>query len=132
MSTDTGPVIVVDDDDAVRQSLKFVLEIEGLQVRAYCDGAQLLAEPNMPTQGCLIVDYNMPGMNGIELVEHLRTRHVDLPAILMTGRISDHIRRKAGKAGFNQVIEKPLQDDSLVETIRTALASKHLALRDIP
>ncbi|MBM6583407.1 response regulator [Microvirga sp. BT689] len=62
MTTITGPVIVVDDDAAVRQSLKFALEQEGFEVRLYEDGAQLLADGALPLTGCLVVDLTMPGM----------------------------------------------------------------------
>jgi FixJ family two-component response regulator len=119
-----GQVIVVDDDAAVRNSLKFALELEGLTVSAYEDGDALLAERTLPDKGCLVVDYYMPAMNGVDLVKSLRRRHVDLPAILITAKATDAMRRSAAQAGFRQVLEKPLEDSSLLDSIRGALESK--------
>jgi two-component system response regulator FixJ len=122
MSTNTGPVMVVDDDDAVRQSLQFALELEGLEVQAYGSGAQLLARETMPEKGCLVVDYYMPTMDGVELLDRLRLRHVDLPAILITAKATGEIRQRALRAGFRQVLEKPLEDSALIDGIRRLLA----------
>jgi two-component system, LuxR family, response regulator FixJ len=121
MPMNSGSVIVVDDDAAVRNSLKFALELEGLTVRAYEDADALLADAALPTKGCLIVDYYMPTMNGVDLVKCLRRRHVDLPAILITAKATDEMRRNAARAGIRQVLEKPLEDSSLVDSIRGAL-----------
>jgi FixJ family two-component response regulator len=122
MSTDKGPVMVVDDDAAVRDSLKFALELEGLDVRLYGGGPELLADADLPATGCLVVDYFMPAMDGVDLVEALRRRRVDLPAILITAKATGEVRRRAACAGFRQVLEKPLEDGSLVDSIRRALA----------
>ncbi len=116
-----GQVIVIEDDAAVRNSLKFALELEGLTVRAYEDADALLAEAALPAKGCLVVDYYMPAMNGVDLVKCLRRRHVDLPAILITAKATDAMRRSAAQAGFRQVLEKPLEDSSLLDSIRGAL-----------
>lgn len=123
MTKDLGSVIVVDDDDAVRRSLKFALELEGLRVSLYRGGLQLLAEGDLPARGCLVIDYNMPEMTGIELFGRLRGRAVRLPAILIAAKLTDSIREKALLAGFRQALEKPLEDNSLIEGIRSALAS---------
>lgn len=122
MSMTPGPVIVVDDDAAVRQSLKFALELEGMNVRLYESGAELLAEPALPANGCLIVDYYMPSMNGVELMDRLRRRLIRLPAILITARATEDMRRRAARSGFRQVIEKPLEDGTLLDGIRGALS----------
>jgi len=121
MSIIPGPVIVVDDDAAVRQSLKFALELEGMNVRVYASGVELLAEPDLPAEGCLVVDYYMPSMNGVELMDKLRRRMVRLPAILITARATDDMRTRAVCSGFRQVIEKPLEDSTLLDSIRGAL-----------
>ena len=123
MPTQPGSVIVVDDDAAVRHSLKFALELEGLTVRAYDGGDALLADADLPAQGCLVVDYYMPAMNGVELVRQLRRRHIDLPAILITAKVTDEVRQRAARAGFRQVLEKPLEDGSLLDSIHGALAA---------
>lgn len=124
MPASRGPVLVVDDDDAVRRSLRFALELEGLDVRLYVDGPALLGdEVNLPATGCLVVDQFMPGMEGVELMTHLRLRQVRLPAIMITAKASDELRARAHAAGFDFVLEKPLHDGSLVAGIRGALAA---------
>jgi FixJ family two-component response regulator len=121
MSMTPGPVIVVDDDAAVRQSLKFALELEGMNVRLYESGDELLADPDLPANGCLVIDYYMPVMNGVELFDKLRKRLVKLPAILITARATEDLRKRAAHSGFRQVIEKPLEDSTLLDGIRGAL-----------
>jgi two-component system response regulator FixJ len=122
MSQLTGPVIVVDDDAAVRNSLKFALELEGLSVRLFKDGAELLAAADLPRNGCFVVDYNMPGMTGLELVAKLRQRHIDSPAILIASQVSDDLHGRAAESGFRRVLEKPLHDSDLLDSIHAALA----------
>ncbi|MHB2205679.1 response regulator transcription factor [Methylobacterium sp. CM6257] len=123
MSVPSGPVLVVDDDEAVRRSLKFALELEGLDVRLYTDAAHLLGETSLPGTGCLVVDQHMPGMDGIELVGQLRGREVGLPAILVTARPSEDLQQRARRAGFLRVVEKPFEDGSLLAGIQDALAA---------
>jgi two-component system, LuxR family, response regulator FixJ len=123
MPVSSGPVLVVDDDAAVRQSLKFALGLEGLDVRVYASAQDLLAESEIPPHACLVVDYDMPAMNGLELVSELRNRHVAFPAILIAGGLNQSLRRRALDAGITAVLEKPLSDSSLVDRIRSALAS---------
>ena len=123
MPTTTGLVLIVDDDAAVRSALKFALEVEGLSVRLYDGPAALLADGNLPRRGCLVVDYRMPGMDGLQLVDTLRARRVALPVILITGRASKQLRRFAEDSGISYVLEKPLSDGALVESIRSALGT---------
>jgi FixJ family two-component response regulator len=117
-------VLLVDDDAAVRAALKFALEVEGFQVRLY-DGPQaVLADVDLPTRACLVIDYRMPDIDGIELVDRLRSRNVVLPAILISGRVSQRLRDLAARSGVTRVLEKPLSDAALVENIRGALGAR--------
>jgi FixJ family two-component response regulator len=117
------PVIcVVDDDAAVRNALKFALEVEGLDVRAYDGAVSLLKDPNLPPCGCLVVDYRLPVMDGLELIGVLRSRGIEAPAILITGRANKDLRAQVQKLGIHCLLEKPLSDNALLDSIRSALA----------
>ncbi|MGD9884410.1 MAG: response regulator transcription factor [Reyranella sp.] len=118
---DLGPVLVVDDDAAVRAALKFALELEGFRVRLYDGPAALLAERSLPERGCLVVDFRMPDMDGIALIGVLRSRHIALPAIVISGQVDKVLLRRANQLGVSRVLEKPLSDATLVECIRRAL-----------
>ena len=126
MMPSMGTVLVVDDDAAVRSSLKFALEVEGLTVRLYDGAASLLAEGALPSCACLVIDYRMPVMDGLELIETLRARRVDMPAILITARANKQLRSRAAKSGVRRVLEKPLSDGALVDSIRAALLCPQL------
>jgi two-component system, LuxR family, response regulator FixJ len=117
-SSATGPqVIVVDDDLAVRNSLKFSLEIEGFPVRVYADGVELLNDTEVPRGGCLLVDQNMSGMKGLDLIAQLRARDIAVPAILMTSYPTVALRERAARAGV-AIVEKPFLGTALIDRIR--------------
>ncbi len=121
MSPVQETVLVVDDDAAVRAALKFALEVEGFRVRLY-DGPQaVLDDPELPKRACMVVDYRMPRMDGIELVERLRARQVALPVILISARVNPQLHRLAEQTGLAGVLEKPLSGAALVDSIRSAL-----------
>jgi two-component system, LuxR family, response regulator FixJ len=113
-------ILVIDDDPAVRNSLKFALEIEGFSVHVYPTAADLLKEGDMPVSGCVVADYNLPGMNGLDLIQLLRERDVKLPGILITTHPTALIRSRAASAGV-RLIEKPLLNDTLFQCIRSVL-----------
>lgn len=121
MSPVSEIVLVVDDDAAVRAALKFVLEVEGFRVRVYDSPEAVLDDPELPKRACLVVDYRMPHMDGIELVTRLRERRVTLPAILISARVNEQLHRLAERSGLAGVLEKPLSDAALVDSIRSAL-----------
>jgi len=114
-------VLVIDDDPAVRASLRFALEIEGFVVHVFATSDELLARETLPAGACLVVDYILPTMNGLDLVAALRARGVDLPAILITSDPPAHLRREAAAAGMT-LVEKPLLGNGLADAIRSALA----------
>ena len=116
-------VLVVDDEAAVRGALKFALELEGFKVRAYDGAIALLSEPNLPACSCIIADYRMPVINGLELVSTLRGRGIRAPAVIITGRSSKDLQAQAEEVGVHQVLEKPLADGALVAAVRSAIGS---------
>ena len=113
-------VAVVDDDDAVRDSLRFLLEIAGYTVAAYASAAQFLQEAPLPQLACLVVDQHMPDLTGLQLVARLRGDGVGLPVALITGSPSADVLRLARELRVKIVLEKPLDDDQLLEFIATA------------
>ena len=114
-------VLVVDDDRAVRESLKFALELEGFNVHACDGGPDLMACPYLPQADCLVLDYHMPGMDGFAVLDALKARGLDIPVIFITGRVNDALRRRAAAAGVRHVVEKPLLDCTLIESINDVL-----------
>ena len=110
-------ILVVDDDSAVRNSLKFMIEVEGFEVNAYSSAHELLNEDSLPANSCLVTDYHMPDMTGLELVAHLRDRRISIPAILMTAHPTDILRNRAAAAGIS-IVEKPLLGGDLLDAIR--------------
>ncbi|WP_422011315.1 response regulator transcription factor [Reyranella sp.] len=110
MSKDSDAILLVDDDAAVRHSLKFSLELEGFDVRLYPTPEALLQEHDLPAGGCLVIDYRMPEIDGLELVERLRARGVNLPVFLISGRVTRSLRARASSLGIETVLEKPLSD----------------------
>jgi two-component system response regulator FixJ len=123
----TGQVIlVVDDDETVRESLKNMMKSEGFEVRAFSNGHDLLNEASLPALGCLVVDYHMPAMNGLELVSALRARGVSVPAILITGNPTECVLHRAAAIAV-LVVEKPWLGSYLLDCVREAVA-KHAQL----
>jgi two-component system, LuxR family, response regulator FixJ len=114
-------IVVVDDDAAVRNSLKFSLEIEGFAVRVYATGADLLNTADLAGCACLVVDQNMPGMSGLDLVAELRGRRAWVPAILTTSHPSAAVRNRAAHAGIS-IVEKPFLGNRLIDGIHHAIA----------
>jgi two-component system response regulator FixJ len=115
-------IIVVDDDEAVRDSLKFSLELQGLKVHA-CDSAEsLLRYPGLKEAACLVLDYRMPEVDGFALRKRLAARGLSMPLILITAPVSSELHRRARNAGFFAVLEKPLLDNALLENVHAAIA----------
>jgi CheY-like chemotaxis protein len=112
-------VVVVDNDAAVCNSLKFSLEIEGFAVRTYASVEELLSDADRQPSNCLVVDLNLPGMNGLEAIALLRARQVSAPAILITSHPSQRIRERAAIAAV-PIVEKPFLGNALLDQIRSA------------
>jgi two-component system, LuxR family, response regulator FixJ len=115
-------VLVVDDDLAVRESLKFSLELEGFQVRVYGNGQDLLNDSDIPKDGCLVIDQVMPGMSGLEIVDALRRRGDLNPAILMASHPNQMVRDGAVTRGI-AVVEKPFFGHALLDAIYDAIGA---------
>jgi two-component system response regulator FixJ len=111
---------VVDDDDAVRESLQFLLETAGFCVIAYTSAAQFLNEAIPGDLACLLVDQHMPDLTGLQLITRLRAQGVTTPIALITGSPSPDLVRLARQLGVAKVLEKPLDDEVLLDFIEHA------------
>ena len=119
------PIVhLIDDDEAVRVSVAFVLEMNDLPARTYASALEFLEVAEELRGGCIVTDVRMPEMSGLELVRHLKERGVNLPVIVITGHGDVPLAVEAMRAGVNDFIEKPFEDDQLVGSIRQALDSR--------
>ena len=117
-----GTVHVVDDDEAMRHSLAFLLETAGLEVRTYGSALEFLAAVPGMERGCIVTDVRMPGLSGLELVERLNAMKVTDPVIVITGHADVPLAVQAMKAGVSDFIEKPFAQEVLLSAIEVALA----------
>lgn len=114
-------IYVVDDDYDVRTSLRFLLETEGFNVRTFRSGNALLGSSARDHADCLVVDYKMTEIDGLELATRLRRLGVSTPIILITGYPDESIAAKAGSVGVRQVLLKPDLEDYLIDCVRRAV-----------
>ena len=117
-----GPTIyLAEDDDATRTAIGLMLECEGLPVTGFASCDALCAAVDPASADLLILDIQMPGMSGLELLERLRGGQHAPPVILMTGNPTSHVRSRAASAGAIACLEKPFQGDELVDLVKRAL-----------
>lgn len=110
-------LLLVEDDEPVTDSLAFAFELEGFRVIACPDAEHALATRLPKGRGCLVIDLNLPGMDGLELLAELRARGVAAPAVLITTHPNAKVRERARVQGA-QIIEKPLITDALLDAVR--------------
>lgn len=122
MTNDKQTVIVVDDDEAVCDSLSMLLESVGIEHRVYNSANALLADADNLPDGCLVLDIRMPGMSGMELQRELLRREVTLPIIFITGHGDIVMAVEAMRYGAVDFIPKPYRDQDLLDRIHEALA----------
>lgn len=113
-------VHVIDDDDAARESLAFLLRAAQMDVRTYETAPAFLANIKPLLPGCVITDVRMPGMTGIELLRRLRESGNDIPVIIITGHGDIPLAVEAMKYGAADFFEKPFDDDALLKAVRSA------------
>ena len=111
-------LLLVDDDPAVCASLQFSLELEGFVVRSYGSGETLMDEEDLASPSCLVLDYRLPGVDGLSLLQALRERGEACPAVIITSNPSRSIRQRTSNAGA-VLIEKPLLTNGLTAAIRS-------------
>lgn len=114
-------VFVIDDDEAIRDSLRLLLKSVGLPVRTYASAQEFLPAygPNQP--GCLVVDIRMPGMSGLELQQHLNLHGATIPLIFITGHGDIPMAVEAMQHGAFDFLQKPFRDQDLLDRVQRAL-----------
>jgi two-component system, LuxR family, response regulator FixJ len=115
-------VAIVDDDHAVRDSLQFLLEIVGYRVETFASAAEFLKGEKQRI-ACLILDYHMPEMTGLELAERIRADGASIPILLVTASPSSTILARAAEVGVNRVLEKPATEEDLLDFVDAATKS---------
>ncbi|HSD84685.1 MAG TPA: response regulator FixJ [Anaerolineae bacterium] len=123
MPSDADIVHVVDDDEAMRDSMAFLLRAENFQVQTYADATDFLEALPQIKAGCVVTDVRMPGMSGIELLQRLRELKVSLPVIVVSGHGDVPLAVEAMKTGALDFIEKPFDDEVFLRAVRMALSA---------
>ena len=114
-------VFVVDDDEGVRNSLRFLLKSVGLTTRALSSASEFLETYNPSQSGCLVLDVRMPGMSGLELQQQLNLRGATIPVIFITGHGDVPMAVEAMQHGAFDFLQKPFRDQDLIDRIQRAL-----------
>jgi len=112
---------VIDDDKGVRESLRWLIESVGLPVETYESARDFLSSFKNDQPGCIVLDVRMPEMSGLELQEHLNAQQVQMPIIIITGHGDVPMAVRALKGGAMDFIEKPFNDQALLDRIQHAL-----------
>jgi two-component system response regulator FixJ len=119
-----GIVYVIDDDSALRDSFSFLLVSSGFSVQLFDSAEAFLAAAPPLTEGCILTDVRMPGLDGIELLHRLRESGHAIPLIIMTGHGDVSLAVKAMKLGATDFLEKPFDGDALIKVVRSAFLTK--------
>src|SRR5689334_4803437 len=121
MPSDKAVVHVIDDDEAMRDSLAFLLGAIGMEVRTYESAMEFLEVAPKAAAGCVITDVRMPGLSGVDLLRRLRELKLGIPVIVITGHGDVPLAVEAMKSGALDFLEKPFDDEVLLASVRSAL-----------
>lgn len=117
-------VLIAADDQPVRDALEFALRLEGFGVRTHSEEAGLLGDPALTRAACVILDDRKPHVDAFGVLSRMRARDLDAPVILLTGYVTARLRTRAAAAGFRAVLEKPLLNNILLETLETIIGNR--------
>jgi two-component system, LuxR family, response regulator FixJ len=120
-ATISALVHLVDDDDAVREALARLLASVGLRVQGWADAQQFLSGFDRDAIGAVVLDVRMPGMGGLALLDALRASGADQPVVMLTGHGTVEMCRRAFKSGAAEFLEKPVDDEALLEAVQAAV-----------
>jgi len=126
---DMRPIVfVVDDDISVRESLELLIRCEGLQPETFASAQEFLTRPRVLVPSCLVLDYSLPGLNGLEVQKRVAVERKDMPIIFITGHGDVPMTVQAMKAGAVEFLTKPFGDEALLSAIRFAIERSRVAL----
>lgn len=122
MTSTLSPLIhLIDDDEAVRASLALLIGTVGLRVQAWADPLAFVDQFDRQSIGAIVLDVRMPGISGLSVLDTLRAQGVDQPIVMLTGHGTVEMCRRAFKAGAAEFLEKPVNDELLIETLQNAV-----------
>jgi FixJ family two-component response regulator len=124
----TPIVFVVDDDVSVRESLDLMIRWAGWQSKTFASAREFLSHPRAQAPSCLILDVNLPDLNGLDLQKRVASDRLDMPIIFITGYGDVPVSVQAMKAGAVEFLTKPFSDEVILQAIRDALERSHVAL----
>jgi FixJ family two-component response regulator len=128
MASASPVVFVVDDDVSIRESLELLIASAGWKPETFPSAQEFLDRPRLRGPTCLVLDFSMPGLNGLELQERVAANHPVMPIIFITGHRDVPMTVQAMKAGAVEFMTKPFRDDALIDAIAGALARSQVAL----
>src|SRR5580700_4789011 len=124
-----GPIVfVVDDDISVRESLELLIRCEGWQPETFSSGQEFLTRPRALVPSCMVLDFSLPGLNGLELQKRVAVERAAMPIIFISGYGDVPMTVQAMKAGAVEFLTKPFREDALLSAIRAALERSRVAL----
>jgi FixJ family two-component response regulator len=127
----TAPIVfIVDDDISVRESLELLIRTQGWQAETFESAKQFLDRPSVLAPSCLVLDFSLPGLNGLELQKRVAVERTEMPVIFITGHGNVPMSVEAMKAGAVEFLTKPFSKDVLVSAVRNALDRSRTALID--
>lgn len=119
----TAKVFIVDDDDAVRDSLRVLLEVHGLEVEDFGSTCEFFAHYRKPTvPGCLILDQHLPRTTGLDFLTSTKGKEIGIPVILISGHEDAKLEGRAREAGVAEYLPKPISEHKLLETVQRVIA----------
>jgi RNA polymerase sigma factor (sigma-70 family) len=121
MNDQDGTVFLIDDDPGVRDALSLLLSLKGMSTRPFASAESFIEAYQPDRPGCVLTDLRMPGMTGLELQAALTARHIEVPLVVLTAHGDVATARAALKNGAFDFLEKPVDDELLVEVLRHAL-----------
>ncbi len=132
--SENATVFVIDDDPTLRRSIEFLSESVGLKVEAFGSGQEFLDDADATTPGAIVLDVRMPGMSGLDLLDALTDNGFHHPVIIITGHADVPMAVRALKAGATEFIEKPFNDQDLLDRVQKAIewdAEQRVRLADV-